>query len=212
MSDTVWYYAVDNEQRGPVGQDEVSALIRTGEIGPETMVWCEGMAEWATARSSLPGDFVPQSWVDGMSAPATQPQPPSFARGNASGAHGSHYHPTQFGNVVTTVFSRYVIFQGRARRSEYWYWILFIVLASIALAFVDGAIFGFEEDDIAVLGPLFSVGTFLPSLAVGFRRMHDLGRSAWWLLLGFIPLIGTLILIYWFVQRGDAHDNQYGPA
>ena len=213
LDDIMWYYAVDGERRGPVKEEEIPTLIRRGEIGPESLVWREGMDEWGTARSSLPGAMVPQSWVDGMSAPVTPPNQSDREQGSSSGAQGSYYyHPTQLGEVISTVFSRYVGFEGRARRSEYWYWILFIVLVSIALAFADGVMFGFDEDDIAVLGPLFSLGTFPPSLAVAFRRMHDLGRSAWWLLLGFIPVIGTLILIYWFAQPGEAHDNQYGPA
>lgn len=217
MSDAAWYYAVGGEQRGPASTDDVALLIGRGEIGPDTLVWREGMSEWAAARASLPGSMVPQSWVDGMSAPATGgATPPGFGQtsndGGAAYAAGATYHPTQFADVIRTVFGRYVQFRGRARRSEYWYWILFIVLVSIALAVVDGVIFGFDESDLAVLGPLFSLGTFLPSLAVGFRRMHDLGRSAWWLLLALIPLIGSLILIYWFAQRGDEGDNQYGPA
>lgn len=217
MSDAAWYYAVGSQQSGPVSTDDVALLIGRGEIGPDTLVWREGMSEWGAARASLPGSMVPQSWVDGMSAPAPgAPTPPSFGQASSGGgaayAGGDYYHPTQFADVIRTVFSRYVLFRGRARRSEYWYWILFIILVSIALTVVDGVIFGFDANDLAILSPLFSLGTFLPSLGVAFRRMHDLGRSAWWLLLGFIPLIGTLILIYWFVQRGDESDNQYGPA
>lgn len=217
MSDAAWYYAVGSEQRGPASTDDVALLIGRGDIGPDTLVWREGMSEWAAARASLPGSMVPQSWVDGISAPATGgATPPSFGQapsdGGATHSGGSTYHPTQFADVIRTVFGRYVQFSGRARRSEYWYWILFIVLVSIALSVVDGVIFGFGDSDLAILGPLFSLGTFLPSLAVGFRRMHDLGRSAWWLLLALIPLIGSLILIYWFAQRGDEGDNQYGPA
>lgn len=217
MSDAAWYYAVGSEQRGPASTDDVALLIGRGEIGPDTLVWREGMSEWAAARASLPGSMVPQSWVDGMSAPVTgAATAPGFGQApNADGAAhaaGATYHPTQLVDVIRTVFGRYVQFSGRARRSEYWYWILFIVLVSIALSVVDGVIFGFGDSDLAFLGPLFSLGTFLPSLAVGFRRMHDLGRSAWWLLLALIPLIGSLILIYWFAQRGDEGDNQYGPA
>ncbi len=217
MSDVSWFYAVGSEQRGPIAEAAMPQLIDRGEIGPETLVWREGMDNWSAARSSLPGNLVPQSWVDGLSAGVA---PPPVANGEPAGADvsysyadaGSYHHPIQFVDVIKTVFSRYVRFQGRARRSEYWYWILFIVLVSIALAFVDGLIFGFDVDDGAALGPLFSLGTFLPSLAVGFRRMHDIGKSAWWLLLGFIPIIGTIILIIWFARRGDEGDNQYGPA
>lgn len=203
MEDVVWYYAEGNEQKGPVSEEDVADLIARGTIRADTLVWRDGMETWAPARSSLPGALIPQGWVDAL--------PPMAPTGAAYGGDG-YYHPTAFADVIKTVLARYVQFQGRARRSEYWYWVLFIVLVSIGLALVDGAIFGFDETDIAVFGPIFSLATFVPSLSVGFRRMHDIGRTAWWLLIGLIPIIGTIIIIYWFVQPGQPNDNQYGPA
>jgi uncharacterized membrane protein YhaH (DUF805 family) len=163
--------------------------------------------------------LVPQSWADslppaigagvgGAFGQAAAAMAPSYANGDA----GGYFHPTSFVDVVKTVFNRYVQFSGRARRSEYWYWVLFIVAVSIVLSVIDGIIFGFETTDLAIIGPLFSLATFIPSLGVAFRRMHDTGRSAWWLLIALIPLVGTIILIVWFAKRGDEHDNQYGPA
>lgn len=207
MTDAVWYYAVANEQQGPVTEDELASLIEQGTVRADTLVWREGMESWADAKSTVPGVLIPQSWVDALSPMASSSTPQG-----GYAYSGQVHHPTTFLDVIQTVFSRYVQFSGRARRSEYWYWVLFIVLASIAFAFVDGAIFGFEETDLAIVGPIFSLATFIPSLAVGFRRMHDIGRTAWWLLIGFIPIIGPLVIIYWFVQRGQPNDNQYGPA
>lgn len=208
MTDAVWYYADGGEQRGPVSDEEIANLIASGTVRANTLVWREGMENWAAAKASLPGALVPQSWVD-----ALPPMPHAGAAQQAGyGDAGGYYHPIAFADVIKTVFGRYVQFQGRARRSEYWYWVLFIVLVSIGLAFVDGAIFGFDETDLAIFGPIFSLATFVPSLAVGFRRMHDIGRTAWWLLIGLIPLIGTIVIIYWFVQPGQPGDNQYGPA
>lgn len=221
MTDAVWYYAVGNEQRGPMSEAELAVAIGRGEIGPDTLVWREGMEGWTAARATLPGNLVPQSWVDSL--------PPSLGTGVAAGGTfgqsgqsgsayaasqgdiGGYFHPTSFGDVIKTVFNRYTQFSGRARRSEYWYWVLFVVLCSLGFSIIDGFIFGFDQDDIAIIGPLFSLVTLVPSLAVGFRRMHDTGRSAWWLLIGLIPLIGSIILIVWFVKRGEEHDNQYGP-
>ena len=203
MEDVVWYYAEGNEQKGPVSEEDVADLIARGTIRADTLVWRDGMETWAPARSSLPGALIPQGWVDAL--------PPMAPTGAAYGGD-DYYHPTAFADVIKTALARYVQFQGRARRSEYWYWVLFIVLVSIGLALVDGAIFGFDETDIAVFGPIFSLATFVPSLSVGFRRMHDIGRTAWWLLIGLIPIIGTIIIIYWFVQPGQPNDNQYGPA
>lgn len=222
MSDAVWYYAVGNDQQGPLNEADVALAIGRGEVGPDTLVWREGMQGWAAARASLPGNLVPQSWADSL--------PPSLGAGAGAGGSfgqagqsssayaqphgdlGGYFHPTSFADVIKTVFNRYLQFSGRARRSEYWYWMLFIIVVSVVLSVVDGIVFGFDPSDLAIVGPLFSLATFLPSLGVAFRRMHDTGRSAWWLLIALIPLVGTIILIVWFAKRGDEHDNQFGPV
>ena len=95
-----------------------------------------------------------------------------------------------FTESISTCFSNYVNFNGRAPRSEYWWWTLFVVLACIASALINGALYG-----IVVLG------TFLPSIAVATRRLHDTNRSGWLQLLALIPLIGAVILIYWYAQE-----------
>ena len=216
MSEAVWFYAMGSEQRGPLDEAGMALAIGRGELGPETLVWRQGMGDWAAARTSLPGSLMPQSWADGLQRSVgmggrTLPSAQRDVDGSA-GAGSGYHHPIVFADVMRTVFSRYVLFQGRARRSEYWYWLLGIVLVSIALATIDGLIFGFEQDSVAVLSPLWSLATFLPSLGVAFRRLHDTGRSAWWLLIGFIPLLGFIVLIYWLAKRGDPGDNRYGPA
>lgn len=222
MSDAVWYYAAGNEQQGPLNEADVAIAIGRGDIAADTLVWREGMQGWAAARTSLPGNLVPQSWADslppsigaGTSTGGSfgQAGQSSSAYGQSQGDMGGYFHPTSFADVVKTVFNRYIQFSGRARRSEYWYWMLFIIAVSVVLSVVDGIVFGFETTDLAVVGPLFSLATFLPSLGVAFRRMHDTGRSAWWLLIALIPLAGTIILIYWFAKPGDQDDNQFGPA
>ncbi|MBV6656500.1 MAG: DUF805 domain-containing protein [Devosiaceae bacterium] len=213
-----WFYAAGQEQRGPVPESALPGLIANADIGPSSLVWSEGMSEWTPARAALPGAMIPQSWADALprsptSASYGTPTPPPTGQQGYGGAGGAgYYHPTGFVDAFTTVFSRYVQFSGRARRAEYWWWTLFVVLGSIGLSIIDGLIFGFDPTDLAILSPLFSLATFIPSLAVAFRRIHDTGKTAWWLLLMFIPLIGTIILLVWFCRRGDAHDNAYGPA
>jgi uncharacterized membrane protein YhaH (DUF805 family) len=106
--------------------------------------------------------------------------------------------------AVTSVLSQYANFSGRARRSEYWFWTLAVVIVSIVAGILD-AILG-----IKILQYVVLLATLVPGLAVGARRLHDTGRSGWLLLLGIIPLVGAIILIVWFV--GDSHpDNEYGP-
>ncbi|WP_141502064.1 DUF805 domain-containing protein [Paenibacillus luteus] len=103
------------------------------------------------------------------------------------------------------VIKNYVEFSGRARRTEYWMFILFNILASIVLSIIE-RIIGIEP----ALSGLYSLFILLPSLAVGVRRLHDTGRSGLWLLLSFIPLIGAIILLVFFCQDSE-DNNQYGP-
>ena len=101
-------------------------------------------------------------------------------------------------------YKKYADFTGRARRKEFWMFVLFYFIVSIVLGIVD-SIIGFQ-----LLGLLFSLGSLIPSLAIGARRLHDTGRSGWWQLLYLIPLIGLIIMIVFLVQ--DSHpDNEYGP-
>jgi uncharacterized membrane protein YhaH (DUF805 family) len=111
-----------------------------------------------------------------------------------------------FQTAVRTCLQKYVDFNGTAKRPEFWWWVLFIVLGGLVLSAVDRILFGSDRD---VLGAVFSLATLLPTLAVGARRLHDVGRSAWWLLLGLIPIIGQLILLYWYVQPSKTTANQF---
>lgn len=106
-----------------------------------------------------------------------------------------------FGESISACLKKYATFDGRARRSEYWWFILFSILVQMGGGIVGQAVSG-----------LLCLALLLPSLAVGARRLHDTGRSGWWLLVGLIPLIGWLILIYWFIQRGAESANAYGEA
>jgi uncharacterized membrane protein YhaH (DUF805 family) len=119
-----------------------------------------------------------------------------------------------FTTAIRTCFSRYVTFSGRAPRSEYWWFVLFCILGSIAAAIVDAIIFGFARGPnggFDPVGTIFSLATFLPSLSVGVRRLHDLGRSGWWWWLWLIPVIGWIILIWWAATKGEEAVNAYGP-
>jgi uncharacterized membrane protein YhaH (DUF805 family) len=117
-----------------------------------------------------------------------------------------------FMTAVRTCLSKYVDFSGRARRSEYWYFALFSFLVSLAASIVD-AVLGTDYDGATsggLIQTVVSLALFLPSLAVGIRRLHDTDRSGWWILIGLIPIIGWILLIVWFCTDSKA-DNQYGP-
>jgi uncharacterized membrane protein YhaH (DUF805 family) len=101
----------------------------------------------------------------------------------------------------------YVVFSGRASRSEFWYWILFTVLVSIALSIID---VGLVSGNTSVLSSIWSLATFLPSLALGVRRLHDTDRSGWWWLIAFVPLIGIIVLIVFWCLEGTPGQNRFG--
>jgi uncharacterized membrane protein YhaH (DUF805 family) len=111
-----------------------------------------------------------------------------------------------FVQAITSGFSNYVNFSGRALRSEYWYWVLFAIIGAIVAEIIDHIL------GIVAVYPLFGLAILLPGIAVGVRRLHDLDRSGWWLLLSFIPLVGAIILIVWFCGSGTAGANRFGPA
>lgn len=110
------------------------------------------------------------------------------------------------------VLRKYAVFEGRARRKEYWYFFLFNVINSVVLAFVDGLTGSFSaEAGVGILGGLYSLAMLVPSVSVTVRRLHDTGRSGWWLLIGLIPLIGTIVLLFFMVRDSFPGENQYGP-
>lgn len=99
--------------------------------------------------------------------------------------------------------NHYVDFEGRVGRQEYWMFVLFSILLQVALDIVH----------LDMIGMLVSLGLLLPSLGLAARRLHDIGKSGWWLLLGFIPIVGWIILIVWLATKTDPVANQYGnPA
>lgn len=106
----------------------------------------------------------------------------------------------------------YATFRGRARRKEYWYFVLFNILFGIVAMIIDrmlGLSYGLYG-----YGPiygLYSLALIIPSLAVSVRRLHDVGRSGWMLLVALIPLIGFFWLLFLFVTEGDAGTNDFGP-
>jgi uncharacterized membrane protein YhaH (DUF805 family) len=113
-----------------------------------------------------------------------------------------------FWQAIVSGFKNYVGFSGRACRSEYWYWFLAMIILSIICGIIDYTAFGDNE-----YGPVQSIvglATFLPSLAMCFRRLHDIDRTGWWWLIGF-TIIGIFLLFYWACVRGTAGPNRYGP-
>jgi uncharacterized membrane protein YhaH (DUF805 family) len=110
-----------------------------------------------------------------------------------------------FGQAISTVFRKYATFDGRASRAEFWYFTLFTVLVSVALAIITGR-------DNGMIANLANLVFLLPSLAVGVRRLHDTTRTGWYILFALIPVVGIILLIVWWAQAGPTEPNEYGDS
>lgn len=108
---------------------------------------------------------------------------------------------------IMCVRDKYADFNGRARRKEYWMFVLVVLILSIILSVIE-LIVGLT---IPILSYILSLGLFLPGLGVSIRRLHDVGKSGWWYLIIFVPLLGAIYLIYLMVQDGQPETNQWGP-
>ena len=186
-----YFIIVNGQQVGPMPKEQ---LVNYG-LCPTSKVWCEGMPNWADASTvpDLQSILYPQQ-------PPTpqpphqggyqQPQPPY-------GGAPSYNHPQEigFGDAIKICFNKFADFEGRGRRSEFWWWYLFTVLVGM----------------VPYIGWIASIVFIIPSLAAGARRLHDTGRSGWLQLLMLIPCIGSIILIIWWCEDSQG-DNEYGPS
>lgn len=111
-----------------------------------------------------------------------------------------------FTQAIRSGFANYCNFHGRALRSEFWWWHLFVLLVAFVAGMVDGA-FNLNSDVVAYL---WALATLLPSLAVSVRRLHDTDMSGWWLFIMMIPFVGIVLLIAWFISEGTIGYNRFG--
>lgn len=116
-------------------------------------------------------------------------------------------------NWYLEVLKKYAVFGGRAGRPEYWYFVLFNIIVSLVLGFLDGLFGTFNSGArIGLLGGIYSLAVLCPSIGVGIRRLHDIDRSGWWLFISLIPIVGWIILLVWMIRESDSGANQYGPG
>ncbi len=109
-------------------------------------------------------------------------------------------------NWYIDVLKKYFCFEGRARRKEYWMFSLFSIIAMIILGIIEGIV-GLK----GILTGLYQLAVLLPTLGVSVRRLHDTNRTGWWLLIGFVPIIGWIVLLIFMVLDSQPGANQYGP-
>ncbi|GAA2740030.1 hypothetical protein GCM10009868_00530 [Terrabacter aerolatus] len=114
-----------------------------------------------------------------------------------------------FGEAVRTVYTqKYATFSGRARRSEYWWVYLFNTIVAMVLNVLTAAT---HSNIFQILVGVFALAAIIPGLAVAARRLHDTGRSGWWILIGLIPLVGAIVLLVFLVGDSQPGPNAYGP-
>ena len=114
-----------------------------------------------------------------------------------------------FGQSISTCMGKYGTFQGRASRSEYWWFYLFLVLLQWGSNIVAAAMFSFGDPMKDILPAIVSIAFFVPAIAAGSRRLHDIGKSGWWQLLLHIPIIGWILLIVWLATNTKPEGDKY---
>ena len=127
------------------------------------------------------------------------------SEGEQSGVIPSSTSMVSFGDAISLGFKNYVNFEGRSTRAEYWWWFLFVVIVGVGLNVVDGIV-----GTGGIFDGIFQLVVFLPGIALGARRLHDIDKSGWWQLLWIAVLIGWVILIVWYVRQGDNGPNSLG--
>ena len=106
--------------------------------------------------------------------------------------------------------NKYATFSGRARRKEYWMFLLINLVVSVALALIDSLIGSVSESGMGLLSSVYSIGVLIPSLAHSVRRRHDIGRTGWWVLISIIPVIGAVVLLVFMLLDSEPGSNRYG--
>jgi uncharacterized membrane protein YhaH (DUF805 family) len=125
-----------------------------------------------------------------------------------------------FTSAIKSGFSNYTNFSGRASRSEYWYWTLFTVIIGMGLGFIEGALGLYiiapemtelgQSTGVGLLSPIANLALFIPSLAMIWRRLHDIDKSGAWFFI-FFTCVGIIVLFVWYVTKGTAGPNRFGP-
>lgn len=115
-------------------------------------------------------------------------------------------------NWYLAVLKKYAVFSGRASRKEYWMFVLFNFIFGIVAMILDNVLqVAIGGSGYGLLYTLYCLAVFIPSLAVSVRRLHDIGKSGWWLLISLIPIIGQIWLLILMLTDSDVGENEYGP-
>ncbi|MFD2174383.1 DUF805 domain-containing protein [Rhodobacter lacus] len=194
-----WHYAWQGKSEGPVDAPMMGDLIRAGRVRAETLVWSEGMGEWERADQHFP--FAKPLSPE----PLAGPPPLGNAAPPLHGAPPHHSAPARsFLEAVQVCFQKYATFRGRASRSEYWFFQLFILLGTLLTSLLEG---GMGRDGQVISG-LFSLATFLPSLSAAVRRLHDTNHSGWWIGAFYLSLIPVSLVVGFIAASLTPHGSE----
>ncbi len=220
-----WYFAKSGVSNGPVSLEDLRRDLQSGVLGPETLVWNPSIPNWRPASEMAELRVSPPPLPTGQTQGTFDSAPIALAEPRRDPAPSAPWSPhgpqttnaTQshsqigpdglyigapsrgFGEAISTCFNKYVTFSGRASRSEYWYFYLFIWLVNTATSFFDtiGKIGSseFQRESAGLTPLLFSLAFFLPSISALVRRLHDTGRSGWWIGAPIIGLFATITVV-----------------
>jgi len=210
----VWHFVEGGKRAGPFTEDEMRAFVQKGRVKSDTLVWCDGMTDWMPLRQSkgaallLAGDGPTPPTVPPLPAGGYAPSSGGFAAPAEAGvATDGPGRPMGFFEAISSCFSKYVQFSGRASRSEYWYFWLFTLICSFAADLVGGTN---GQYGVGALSGLVSLALLLPSLAANARRLHDTDRSGWWMLFWLLPVIGWIVMLIFLCQKPTPGRNRFG--
>jgi len=214
----MWHIEQDGQPKGPYTDEQMKALIEAKVVRKGTLAWKQGMANW------LPLSETTFALKD-MAADGAAPPALATTDGGAACGTGQLVQPERLSMwrlFIRAISSRYAAFQGRAKRKEYWSFVLFywlaMLVAGVAGAGIDYAIGNFSGDSgnraiVAVIAfVLVLFGLLLPHLAVLVRRLHDVGLSGWLVLLNLIPYIGGIVVLVLTLLPSEANENKHGPG
>jgi uncharacterized membrane protein YhaH (DUF805 family) len=115
-------------------------------------------------------------------------------------------------NWYLQALKKYADFSGRARRREYWFYMLFYVIILVVLSICDGFVGTTMQSGVGILTLIYILAVLIPTIAVSVRRLHDTGRSGWWILIELVPIVGFFIFLYFMVSDSNPGTNAYGPS
>ncbi len=198
----VWFYLIGSQQVGPVTQQQLLQLSAAGQITPETLVWRDGFDNWVAYSDARVGS-------------------PTAAQRNAgfvlSYAKGEDEPTNIFGWWWHVVSQNYASMRGRARRKEFWSFVLVNIIIVAPLGAL-AAFLGESRSGLSIIGIIFLIaamgfylGIIIPYICAVVRRLHDSGLSGWCFFISFIPYIGGLILLFLLVRDSEAGTNRFGP-